>query len=279
MIAADQSPIRERAFQSYLNWYLPRCFHTVYRIGDVGAFVDDGATPLLVAMNHTSWWDVLLGLYAERKFFGWERYGVMDERQLRRYRFFAKLGMIGVDRTSLGGSREFLAYARELLQNRRRSLWVTPQGEMLSTRQRPIRFQPGLAHIAHGLNRFYFTTVALHYEFWNERLPEAFISLSPVSLYEQGTMGDRRHWQQEQEQRLEQQLDDLLAAAQSRNEALFVTEMQGKVGVNAMYDALRRLRAGLTGERFVPEHGGVVTPKWQRQTVDDSAASQPLRKK
>ena len=270
MIAAGQSPIRERAFGAYLDWYLPRCFHTIYQVGSLGEFKDDGETPLLVALNHTSWWDVLLALYTERTCFGWERYGVMDERQLLRYRFFAKLGMIGVDRTSLGGAREFLNYAQKLLRGQRRSLWMTPQGAMLSTRTRPIRFQPGLAHIAGTLDRFCFTTVVVHYEFWEERLPEAFVSLSPIVTYRQEDVADRKRWQRAQEARMEAQLNSLMESVQTRDPSQFTMMLRGSAGVNPVYDALRRIRAAITGRKFHAEHGGIITPPWQ------SGAASPI---
>ena len=58
----------------------------------------DGRTPLIVCVNHCSWWDVLVGLFMETELFGCEWYTMMDARQLQRYRFFCRLGVIGVDR-------------------------------------------------------------------------------------------------------------------------------------------------------------------------------------
>ena len=79
--------------------------------------------------------------------------------------FFARLGIIGVDRTSLAGAKEFIDYASGLLKRRSRALWITPQGAMLSNHARPIRFQPGIGALAEQLGDFYSVTIAFHYEF------------------------------------------------------------------------------------------------------------------
>ena len=49
----------------------------------------------------------------------------MDQRQLCRYPVLTRLGVFGVDRESLHGGREFLDYARGLLEGRQRALWIT----------------------------------------------------------------------------------------------------------------------------------------------------------
>ena len=266
LIPAGKWPLIERYFMSYTRHYIQRSFHAVHVQGALPRFDDDGRTPLLVCMNHSSWWDVMLGLYIEQKLFGWEWYAVMDARQLLRYKFFARLGVIGVDRTSLSGAREFLTYANTLLKGKRRSLWMTPQGEMLSNYARPVTFQPGMGHLAGSLGEFYFTRVVLHYEYWDERLPEAFVSLSPVERVCIGEGGfDRKRWTRAQELALTAQMDTLLADVQSRDHAAFQTVLRGRVGISPTYDAIRALGSKLRGQSFTPEHGEVVTPQWKEK--------------
>lgn len=254
MIKGEQSPLLETWLMRYLRWDIPRGFHNVYLTGEIGEFQDDGKTPLIVCLNHSSWWDAMFGLLIEEEFFNWERYSVMEEKQLLRYRFFSKIGMIGVDRTGLKGAREFLQYVQPLLKGRRRSLWLTPQGEFGSNYQRPIKFQSGVSHIAASLDHFYFTTIAFHYEFWNERKPEAFVSFSPVELFETTSSFNRKAWLHAQERRLEAQLDSLLALVEQRDPTLFKVFLSGKTGTNAIYDAVRALSARIRGEAFSAEH-------------------------
>ena len=226
--------------------------------------------PLLVCLNHSGWWDVLTGLLAAEDFFDREWYGVMDARQLQRYKFFARLGMIGVDRSSLQGAKEFLAYCETLLKNQPRALWLTPQGEMLSNYRRPLRFQPGIGHLAERLGDFYFTTIAFHYEFWNEKRPEAFISLSAIDRVSAGSDSgfDRRQFIRAQETRLERQVDELLRNVETRDAARFRPLLRGETGISATYDAIRAIGARLRGETLRIEHSEIATPTWKQAAGD-----------
>ncbi|MCS6777288.1 MAG: lysophospholipid acyltransferase family protein [Chloroherpetonaceae bacterium] len=263
MIPARKSPLLSRWFADYTRRYLRRSFHAVYLLGDLPDLRACDRVPLIVCLNHTSWWDVLLGTTLANDVFGWEWYGVMDARQLERYRMFTRMGMIGVDRTSLAGAREFLEYATRLLRGQRRALWLTPQGEMLSNRARPVRFQPGVGHLVAQLGDCYVTTVALHYEFWQEKRPEAFAALGPVQRVHVDANFRHRDFVCQQERALEAQLDALLALAQQRDPAAFRLLLKGRSGISPTYDLLRSLGARLRGQPFHADHGEVVTPPWR----------------
>ncbi len=266
LIPAGKWPLLEHYFLLYTRHYLRRSFHAVHLLGERPQWEDDGHTPLLVCVNHSSWWDVLLGLLVETELFGWEWYTVMDARQLERYTFFTRLGVIGVDRTSLSGAKEFLNYSQNLLKGKRRSLWLTPQGAMLSNYARPMTFQPGLGYLAAGLEDFYYTRVAFHYEFWNERLPEAFVSVAPIERISTTAPGfNRKRFLHAQERALEIQVDALLQAVQQRDPALFHSLLRGKTGISPTYDTIRRVGAKLRGESFTAEHSEIETPQWKKK--------------
>lgn len=249
----------------YVRRYLRRSFHAVYMLGEPPTFLDDGRTPLIVCLNHSSWWDVLLAYYLEKEFFGWELYGVMDERQLMRYRIFNHLGMIGVDRTSLQGAKDFLDYSETLLRGRRRALWLTPQGAMLSNDVRPVVFQPGLAHLAQRLTSFHLARVTLHYEFWDDKLPEAFVSIAPIEYFASNTTISRREFLHTQERLLASEMDSLLSTARRRDPSVFTPLIQGKTGISPTYDLLRGLSARLRGRNFSLDHSALNTPAWKKR--------------
>jgi 1-acyl-sn-glycerol-3-phosphate acyltransferase len=267
--AADKWPWLTAGFRRYTRRYLARSFHAVHLVGQFAALNDDGRTPLLVCLNHSSWWDVLVPFFVESELFGWDLYGVMDARQLARYRIFAHMGMIGVERSSLAGAREFLRFSETLLKDQRRALWLTPQGEMVSNARRPIRFQPGLGHLAARLGRFYLIHIALHYEFWNERLPEAFVRVSEAALYDvaPGALSPRS-FVRDSERALERELDALLAAVEGRDSSGMRTLLAGGAGTSPTYDAFRALIARLQGRRLEREHGRIVTPSWKGRHND-----------
>lgn len=175
MIPARKSPLIEAWFRGYVRRYLRRSFHRVLLLGEPPAMPDG---PLLVCMNHSSWWDPLLVFWLSRELLSWDAYGPMDQRQLNRYPILARIGAFGVDRESLQAAREFVRYSDELLRGRRRALWLTAQGAMVSSAARPVRFYSGVASLVQSLGVAHVTTVVLEYEFWDEKRPEAFVSFA-----------------------------------------------------------------------------------------------------
>lgn len=263
MISADKSPLIDRWFRGYNRRYLQKSFQRIHLDGDLSGLRGDGKTPLLLCLNHSSWWDLLLGLYLSEHLPDWDMYGVMDERQLRRYRFFSRLGVIGVERETLRGAREFLAYTRTLLTGQPRALCLTPQGEFVSNSVRPVRFQPGIGAIAGQLESFLFTTIVLDYEFWSEKQPEAFISVRPVEYIVVDSDFDRRTFVHRLERQMEQHLDAFTAMRVQRDPALFQTLLDGQNSISPVYNTLRRASAWLRREPPALSHQDIITPPWK----------------
>ncbi len=276
MIAPRKLAPFEKGFSAYTVWYFKKNFHGLYLLGDLPALPPSPDTPLLVLLNHSGWWDVLTAIYLATRLIHWRQwYGVMDERQLERYRFFAFLGMIGVDRTTIGGVKEFLRFAQNLMTGRPVALFVTPQGEMISNAARPLRFESGVGALVESLPSCHVLTVTLHYEFWNEPKPEAFVSFSPVRTLSRSNRLSRREFVKVQEAEMTAQLDTLLEAAQARDYARFTPLLSGSTGIAPLYDLGRTLAAKLTGRTFTAEHSGVVSPPWKSKHNARSQGQKP----
>lgn len=145
---------RDRWFRAYTRRYLARAFYRVHLHREEPDFGWTEPLPLLVCMNHSSWWDLLIGYHLGVDRLGWECYAPMDARQLARYPFLRHVGVFGVERGTREGARAFLVEADALLRGRRRALWMTPQGALVSTDRRPICFQSGLGQLARRLGGF-----------------------------------------------------------------------------------------------------------------------------
>ena len=270
MISARKIVPFERVFASYTRWYFKRNFHGLHLLGEIPVLPDEPELPLIVCMNHSGWWDVLIGVYLASEKLGWRQwYGVMDERQLQRYRFFSWLGMIGVDRTTISGVKEFLAYAQKLMCNRKVAVWVTPQGEIVSNTVRPLVLQPGVGALAASLPGFHLLTVTIHYEFWDEPKPEAFVSFSSVKTMSALESRSRKVLLSQIEAQMTSQLDTLMLSVQSRDYADFTPLLIGKSGIAALYDVPRALYAKLSGKEFTSEHSGVNSPRWKEKMGRD----------
>lgn len=247
------SPLLIGLFETYLRWYFPRNF-TAVRTAGRPPRTD---LPLIVYANHPSWWDPIHFLMLARSELPGRRvYGPMDAAALRSYGFFRRLGVFGVERDSRRGAIAFLRTSRAILDRPDASLWLTAEGRFTDPRVRPVRLQPGLAHLLRGCGPACVVPLAIEYPFWNERRPEA-LSLFGAPFWtdseEHRTTDD---WMRRLEARLEETMDQLAERSRTRSPGLFRTVIDGRSGVGGAYDLWRRTKARLKGEPFHPAHGG-----------------------
>lgn len=267
MLPAAKNPPIELWFRWYTRRYLRRSFHRVLWCGELPS---RPAGPLIICSNHSSWWDMLAAFWIATDLLGWEGYGPMDERQLRRYAILRRIGVFGVDRESLRGGREFLDYATGLLAGTDRALWITAQGELVSTDVRPIRFYSGPACLAERLlretGRCAYLSVALDYEFWDEKRPELLIRFGTVRELQAEPGLSRKAILRWMETDLEAEMDALGELRRRRDVSQFqqaLADRPGGGGVSPVYDLLRSVSARLRRENAPREHGAVLTPpRW-----------------
>jgi 1-acyl-sn-glycerol-3-phosphate acyltransferase len=238
-------------FQRYARRYLARHLHAVrlHRAGRPD--VPDGA-PLVVVLNHPSWWDPLVCAALADLFPGYRHYAPIDAAALGKYRFFARLGFFGIE-PGPGGARTFLRTGRAVLAQPHSALWVTAQGAFTDPRVRPVKLRPGVAHLLARLDRAVVLPLALEYPFWQERSPEALAHFGAALV----VRGARSvvEWLALLESALAGAQDELAAAARRQDPADFAVLLGGKAGVGGVYDLWRRFKALLRGERFRPGHG------------------------
>lgn len=250
------SPLLLSLFSRYAEGYLARHFHTVRlsRAGLPDRTLAHGR-PVIVYLNHPSWWDPLVGmLLALRLFPDRRHYSPIDAAALGKYKFFERLGFFGIEPGTARGARRFLAQSKEILSQPDAALWITAGGRFRDPRERPVRLQPGLGHLASHLRDGVLFPLALEYPFWEERFPEALARFGePVSLGYDGLLPGA--WTATLEKRLAAAQDALAAEALARDPASFEVLLGGSAGVGGVYDAWRRLRSAVRGERFRPEHG------------------------
>jgi 1-acyl-sn-glycerol-3-phosphate acyltransferase len=246
-----------RLFSGYSRWYLRRHFHAVRLLRGTSPAVED-ARPLVVYLHHASWWDPLVGLLLAREWFPHRTlYAPIDAQALRQYRFFARLGFFGVELGTVRGAASFLRQSLAVLQQPGASLWVTPQGRFADVRERPVRFRPGLGHLARRLEGAIFLPVAIEYVFWEERTPEVLIGLGSPIVVEPGSGArwDAEGWTARLEEGLAVILDEVAEAAQRRQASDWSAILEGRSGVGMVYDGWRSVRAWLRDEAFHRRHG------------------------
>jgi len=250
------SPTFLRIFLRYNRRYVSRGFHAV-RLSAAGAPPPIAAdVPIVIYLNHPSWWDPLIGFFLADTFWPRRRHYVpIEAGALRRYRFLSRLGYFGIEKRGIRGASVFLRTGSEILGQPDTALWVTGGGEFSDPRARPVSLRPGLGHLLRRVPNAAFLPLAVEYPFWEERLPEALCRFgAAISGDDQGRMTPSQLTA-----RLEESLQatqDLLAAeAVRRHPDDFQTLLSGRAGVGGIYDTWNRLRAALRGQRFSPRHG------------------------
>jgi 1-acyl-sn-glycerol-3-phosphate acyltransferase len=217
------------------------------------------ARKLAIYANHPSWWDGVAFLTLSRLLMPQRKvFAPIDAAMLRRYPFLARIGAFGVEQASARGASEFLATCRAALAADA-PLMIAAQGRFADVRERPLSLRPGLAHLVDVEPELCLVPLAIEYAFWNEKQPEMLVRFgAPIAAKDlAGLKSSARLIVLEQ--RLTETLDELSAAAISRDASRFVELLAGARGVNPIYDAWRRLKAAVRGKSFSPEHGARET--------------------
>ena len=254
--AAPVRPSRAllRFFDNYLHYFVKRHFHALRLAGAEHWLL--GERPLIVCLNHASWWDPLtsiqLSRFLEKQA---DHYAPMDEVAFARYGILRRLGLFPVEQGTARGGAQFLRAASMLLKDPNAVLWITPQGGFTDVRARPVVFRAGLDAVLRRAGQVTVLPLALEYTFWDERLPEALALLGEPVRFARGSGNPGR----QVAAALEQTQNALAALALRRDPALFTSVLAGSSGTSGIYGAWQRLRARVRGQRFQPEHSNLHT--------------------
>jgi chlorobactene lauroyltransferase len=240
-IPAKKSPLGELAIWLLARGALRRMFARV-RVADGGALADARGLPLLAVANHPSWWDGYIALALSRHY-GRSRYLIMDEPQLRRYRFFAWAGCFSVDRHDARETARSLAYAAHLLATERAPLlWLFPQGEIVAPDARPLVLQPGAAHILRRATQtrplIGVLPLAWQIAFRRAQHPEVFVRVLPPFVVDRATARDVHGITERIGGRMTEALDRVQHDLRADSLGEYRTILRGGAGVNDRFDRL-----------------------------------------
>jgi 1-acyl-sn-glycerol-3-phosphate acyltransferase len=248
------SPRLRKWFAKYSAGFLRRHFHTV-RLAQPYDVSTLAGWPILLCLNHPSWWDPLFSLHLSTVLFpSRQHHAPIDAESLQKYRFFRRIGFFPVTR-DCSGARTFLEYGCSVLSNPNRALWVTAQGQFTDVRIRPVHLQTGIAHLVRHLDRVAVLPLVFEYSFWEEKRPEAFAQLGLPIHVQAGHLNSVQHWTDIFARALEETQDALSSAVQSHDESRMTLLLRGRPGVSLIYDLWRQVRAKVRGEYFNPQHG------------------------
>jgi chlorobactene lauroyltransferase len=207
-----------------------------------GPLPTPAAGPLICYLNHPSWWDgymanVLNRMVLQNRF---QFFCMMDERELRRYRFFTWLGAFSVNRQDARSALASVAYvSRQLAARRDRVLAIFPQGEITPNDRRPLHLFSGMARVAQRAGGATLWPVALRYEFRGEQRPEAFIRAGPAHYAPADS--DARALTADAGARLTAACDALRDDVTSGQLEEYRALLRGRPGPDKIFDAARGL--------------------------------------
>lgn len=180
MLEASKNRLLEKLFSFYNRNLLKRYFNN-FRIEGLDNVVNNNSNlPLIIYCNHSTWWDGLIAFEISRKIES-NSYFLMEEKHLKKYPFFRKLGAFSVVRESSREMLKSLAYAAAILsESSSATLWIFPQGEILPNDSRPIVFFNGLSRIIQKVGDCSTASLAMRLEFSGEIKPDIFVRIEKV---------------------------------------------------------------------------------------------------
>ena len=216
MLTAVKSKWFEKLFRVYNRNLIRRRFSS-FSVDNIETFDKlNRKIPTVIYLNHSSWWDGLV-IFELSAFCALDSIVIMEERNLRRYFLFRRLGAFSVDRNNSRSAIESLNYAVNELQNSGRILWIFPQGEILPENSRPIRFYRGFAFIIEKLAKCQTIPIAVNYRFGENFKPEIFVKIGDSEFFERSGKFQRSLKTREFEMSLTALLDSLNADINSAN--------------------------------------------------------------
>ncbi len=242
-IPAAKNPVGdELLYRLFARWSLWSSFHRVW-LQSHGPLPDPAGGPLLLALNHSSWWDGYMMYVIHRMVLRgrFDAHLLMEEKQLKAYRFFTWSGAFSVNRNDAQDAQRSQQYAANLLRGGRRprAIFVFPQGKIVPADRRPLVTYPGVARIVALAGDVRLCPVALRYEFLGQQWPHAFIRIGPS--YRPADPSDIEGTLAELTARLTEACDalrdDVLALRLER----FQPILHGRRGIDQSFDAFLRL--------------------------------------
>ena len=175
--AARWSPLAVSGFELVFRPWMRRRLRALHLTGLPESIPRD--RPIVLAANHTSWWDGFVLREVQRALRPAARlYTVMRGDELRRFRVFGWMGALDV---GPGSPRALLAALRFLRAERERdpslAVAIFPQGRLWPASRRPLGFARGVATLSRLLAPATVLPVAIEYETFASPAPSAFGSV------------------------------------------------------------------------------------------------------
>lgn len=176
MIAANKNDILDALLYVYFRRLARKAFHTIAGRGLERLRHLPEDRPVILFCNHTNWWDAVMVYLLTRQMPHKAVYCMMEEKQLKHYRFFTWLGAFSVDLSSPLRSAASLRYAQRLLQHKETAVWLFPQGRICRPNE-PLEVRPGTDFLAKNAPHAMLVPMSIRYDFFREDRPNVLVEV------------------------------------------------------------------------------------------------------
>lgn len=189
MIKANHRIWAEVVFRKYILRLLKKSFHSVNIIGGIPEIPDN--LPLILAPNHSTWWDGFFVYLLNKKYFGRKFFIMILEEQLEKYKFFTKLGGFSINKSNPKSIIESLSYTAQLLKENRYSVTtIFPQGELLPNYIKPLKFNRGIEKVVQNYNDIVaILPLSIRIEYLKEEKPTVFFKFGKLAIAKSNIVG------------------------------------------------------------------------------------------
>lgn len=177
MLKAKKNIFLEKVFTFYNTNLLRRYFNSFNVEGLENLFIYKNSLPLIIYVNHSTWWDGLI-VFQILRLFEFESFVMMEDKHLKNYPLFRRLGAFSVIREKPREVVKSLNYAAQIMkENNRSALVIFPQGKLIHNEQRPIHFFNGISRIVEKVGHCMLTSLSIRIEFLKQFKPEIFVKI------------------------------------------------------------------------------------------------------
>lgn len=210
MLTAKKNAWFEKFFAIYNRNLFKRRFFSLQIFG-LNFLQESKKFPVIIYANHSSWWDGLVAFEVSRAA-NLDSFIMMEEKQLKKLRLFRRLGAFSVVRENPREAVRSINYAVNLLEeDRKRTLWIFPQGKILPADLRPITFFNGVSRIIEKTENCYAVPLGIRYEFRGEFKPEIFVKIGAPEFFKKSENFKSKELTKQLQMNLTSVLDDLKA--------------------------------------------------------------------
>ncbi|MEQ8579811.1 MAG: lysophospholipid acyltransferase family protein [Balneola sp.] len=178
-IPAKESRFLIWFFDLYTRWLLRRRFKNIF----IKQVYKPGAdTKTVYFINHNLWWDGLLPLYLSRNVFHQTARAFMEDKQMRKHRFFSKIGAFSINLSDPRSTLRSLRFAIDSLNKPNSSLYIYPEGEITPVSASKPEFKKGMAWLYQNTDiEIDFVPIAFYSHSFRDSKPELYINIGKRS--------------------------------------------------------------------------------------------------